>query len=82
MWYSSGWFWYCGIPDMVNNGKNGLLISENNHEHLASAINRVIFDDTNLKAMEESARDKVLKEFTFEKQAAGYESIYKAALEK
>ncbi len=70
-----------GIPDMVTNGENGLLIFDNNHEHLASAISEIIFDDTCLREMEISARKKILEEFTFEKQAAGYELIYKYALE-
>lgn len=53
-----------GIPDMVCNGDNGLLVDQNNPDQLAAALKSLIENPTLRQAMGEKGRQIYLENFT------------------
>jgi glycosyltransferase involved in cell wall biosynthesis len=65
-----------GIPELVNNGRTGLLVPERDAEHLAEAIKKLILDKELRKEMGRNGRLWVEKEFDIKKNAAKIASIF------
>jgi len=56
-----------GIPEIIENGKEGLLVPPANPEELAVAIKKLIEDKTLRENLAKSLNEKIKKEFSLEK---------------
>ncbi|MBT3864773.1 glycosyltransferase family 4 protein [Candidatus Peregrinibacteria bacterium] len=66
-----------GIPEIVIDGKNGLLVPPENPEKLAEAIKKLITSRTLRKQLSKNNPSYVEKIFNTQKMAKAYEKIYK-----
>lgn len=70
------------IPELVQDGKTGLLFESNNLERLTAALARLI-DDPSLRAQYGAAgRQRVENEFDLARQAELYRQLYRSLLER
>ena len=70
-----------GIPEVVLDGENGLLVPPADSRALADAICRVLEDPERAQAFGEAGRRRSAT-FTFERMMDGYENIYKKVTER
>jgi spore coat protein SA len=70
------------IPEIIDNGKNGILIPPHNVKALASAIIFLLDNHNIAKQMGTAGRDKVEKHFTWEKVVKRVTKAYETCLEK
>lgn len=68
-----------GIPELITDGVNGLLVPQSDSRSLADAISRVIENPALAKTLIERGRSRVA-DFSFERMMRGYESVYAAVL--
>ena len=66
-----------GIPELVQDGKDGLLVSPENPQELASAVMRIYTDRELANTLARSLSAKVVKSFTAEAMAERYVSVYR-----
>lgn len=66
-----------GIPEIIENGKSGLLVSPANPEELADAVKKLIEDKTLRENLAKNLREKIKKEFSLEKMLKETISLYK-----
>lgn len=66
-----------GPRDFVKNGQTGFLAEWNNAEDLANKILMLLEDEKGARNMGRTARQLVEKEFTLERQAEKYSTLYK-----
>ena len=64
-----------GIPELIKDGENGILIQENNIHALAAKIAILINDKRLSKKLGEQGRETVIKDFSLENQVKGLLSI-------
>ena len=69
-----------GIPDMVRDGDTGLLVEPGNAVALAKALDRLLQDQGMREQMGVNARELVINEFSFEKNAAAYVELYQGMI--
>src|SRR5882724_7288491 len=69
-----------GIPDIVLDGKTGLLCPVKDAQALRAAIERLLREDDTRKNMGAKAREYVEREFTFQTQAGNYSKLYQELL--
>jgi glycosyltransferase involved in cell wall biosynthesis len=67
-----------GIPDMVIEGKTGLLVSPKNIAELAEKIHWLLSNDNERKRMGENARVYIKTHFTLDIQAIRYIDLYRS----
>jgi glycosyltransferase involved in cell wall biosynthesis len=65
-----------GIPEIVNDGVDGLLVPPADSEALASSIGGLLHDPERRRRMAGSGRQKVRERFQFEHMVRSYEAIY------
>lgn len=65
-----------GIPEIIEHGKNGLLVQPGNHEELAKAILRLVTSPVLRNHLGENAYQLVSREFTLKKMVAETEKTY------
>lgn len=65
-----------GIPEAVVNGRTGLLIPPENPSALASAIGDLLGQPDRARELGARGRDRILEQFTMERMAAEYQSLY------
>ena len=65
-----------GIPEMIANQENGLLIQPKNSHELAEKINYLINNPKIAKKITQKARQKVEKEFTLERMIQETKKTY------
>jgi len=65
-----------GIPEMVTNGRNGLLAEPGDIAGLCTALRAILSRDDMREAMSRDCRETVLKNYTPELQARRYLDIY------
>lgn len=65
-----------GVPEVIDNDKNGILVPPKRPDLLAEAINKCLFAPEISRQMGEAGYCKVKSEFTFETQTKKLESIY------
>lgn len=68
-----------GIPELVEDGATGLLFTPSNWDELASAIDRLIGDETLQARLVERAKAKVAAEFDTRKSAAELARLFTSA---
>ena len=65
-----------GVPEIVENGVNGILVPKERPDLLAEAIKGCLADPGKSRMMGEAGYNKVKTEFTFESQTQKLEAIY------
>jgi glycosyltransferase involved in cell wall biosynthesis len=72
-----------GIPELIDDGKNGLLVSPGDADELAAALERLIDDTALRESFRARARSSILeKGMTAEKMVQAYEQIYADVLNR
>jgi len=71
-----------GIPEAVEDGITGILVSPRDPEGLSKAILTLILNAQLREKMGHAARDYVIRQFNWEKSVEEMERIYKCLLEK
>ena len=66
-----------GIPEIIENGKDGLLVPPANSKELATAIKKLVGNKTLRENLAKNLREKILKEFSLEKMLRETTSLYK-----
>ena len=69
-----------GIPDMVRDGETGLLVERGNAVALATALDQLAQDQDKREQMGSNARELVLREFSFQKNAESYLELYQSMM--
>lgn len=70
-----------GVPNLIDEGENGLLVEVGDVEALAGALDKVMADDALRARFSARARQSVLdKEMTAEKMVARYQALYEEIL--
>jgi colanic acid/amylovoran biosynthesis glycosyltransferase len=70
--------YHAGIPEIIEDGKTGLLVPERHVEALAEALTRLL-DDPDLRSdMGRAGRAKMEREFRLEDRVAALEDHYDA----
>jgi glycosyltransferase involved in cell wall biosynthesis len=70
-----------GIPELIDNGVNGLLVSPGSANELAAALTRLISDDHLRRMLRTRARSSIIeKGMTAEQMAQQYMEIYREIL--
>ena len=64
-----------GIPEVIKDGTNGLLIPPRSPEHVAQAIDRLLHDSSLVEKLSKAAAESV-EECSWSKIAENYETIY------
>ncbi|MDD5506586.1 MAG: glycosyltransferase [Candidatus Omnitrophica bacterium] len=57
-----------GIPELIDDGINGILVNEGDYRSLAEAIIKLTRGQCDIKSLREAARDKINKEFSIARQ--------------
>lgn len=65
-----------GIPELVTDGREGLLVPPKDVPALAAAIGRMAFDAAARQAFAENARERARTEFSFGAMLRQYEAVY------
>ena len=69
-----------GIPEIVKNGENGILIPANNPQRLAEAINALLENNGLREKYGKAGREMVVKNFSLESSANKLQKIYERML--
>jgi glycosyltransferase involved in cell wall biosynthesis len=65
-----------GVPDLIEDGRDGLLVDAGDHEALAAAVDRVLRDRALAGRLGDSARRRQAAEFDIAKTVRRVEGIY------
>ena len=65
-----------GIPELIDNGRDGLLVAPNNPNMLAQALERLLTDSELLNCLTNAARAKVEKHFSIERSSRQLLSLF------
>lgn len=68
-----------GIPDVLEDGKDGLLVQPGESDMIATSLRKVYKKELDLATMVKRAKDKVLNNYSSERMAREYKRIYEAA---
>lgn len=71
---------YAGIPDLVSDGVDGLLVEHGDTRAWAAAIERLLDEPGLAERLGMAARSKVLESFTFDRTLARTEQVYREAI--
>jgi len=70
-----------GVPNLIDDGENGLLVEVGDVEELAGALEKIMADESLRTRLSARARQSVLdKEMTAEKMVARYQALYDTIL--
>ena len=67
-----------GVVDVVENGKNGVLVNVKDAEAFAESILQLLSQPENRRAISRSAREAVVRQFTPEKELEANLQVYKS----
>ena len=65
-----------GIPEMIEDGRNGLLVPPQNDEALAAALLRVIEAPALAAALGDAARQTIERRYSYERMVNEFETLY------
>ena len=65
-----------GIPEIIKNDREGLLVEPRNSLQLAEAISQMLSDPSRRRKIGNNARKRVEEEFTWEKNASKTLELY------
>jgi sugar transferase (PEP-CTERM/EpsH1 system associated) len=65
-----------GIPELIEEGRTGLLVGPGNDEALAAALKELLADPARARALGEAGRAEVVKRFGLDRTVAAYEAAY------
>jgi glycosyltransferase involved in cell wall biosynthesis len=71
-----------GIPDLIEQGSNGCLVSPGNEKELASALLKILNDKDLAARMGQAGRKKMTDRFSAESMVRSIEKVYSELLEK
>ena len=71
-----------GIPDLVSDGKNGLIVPVGDAHALAAGISRILDDPAQSRAMAEAGRQTIEQRFSFRKRMEKMVAIYDRMLQR
>ncbi|MFC1454945.1 glycosyltransferase family 4 protein [Candidatus Undinarchaeota archaeon] len=66
-----------GVPDLIEDGKNGILIDVGDTKHLRESIIALLEDENYRKKLGKNARKKIKKDFSWEKITKQTEEVYR-----
>jgi glycosyltransferase involved in cell wall biosynthesis len=69
-----------GIPEIIEDGENGLLVPHANPPALSRALQRLLGDSTMRVRFEQNAREFALRRLTWRTNAIAYEALYRRVL--
>lgn len=69
-----------GIPELIRDGVDGLLVTPSSAEELAAAIGRLIDDPGLRERLGKSARQRILEEYDLRKNVEQLAGILREAL--
>jgi len=69
-----------GVPDIINHKENGYLAEQKNTEDLTEGLRWVLEDKKRLARLGKNAREKVLKNYTYEIIGGKYLNLYESLL--
>jgi len=69
-----------GVPDVIDDGQDGLLVRFGDVDALSTAIARLLDDRPFARALGAAGRAKVLRRYTFEQRYAAMRAVYDEAL--
>jgi glycosyltransferase involved in cell wall biosynthesis len=69
-----------GIPEVITDGKNGLLCAEKDPAALADALLRLAGDSDLYRMLSKQSALSVREQFSSERQVAAIENIYREAI--
>src|SRR5262249_44767265 len=69
-----------GVPEVIQDGVNGLLVPPGDGAALARALQDVLRDEGRRRAMGRSGRRRVQEHFTFAAQSAQYQRLFRQLL--
>lgn len=69
-----------GLPEIIEDGVTGLLISPKNHDAIADAIVRMAEHKEEAEKMAARGRDKILKNYTFQRMIERTAEVYRHLL--
>ncbi|MES9970800.1 MAG: glycosyltransferase [Candidatus Thiodiazotropha sp.] len=70
-----------GMPEVVEDGVNGLLVPPGSDEALANAIHQLLADEALRQRMGESGREKMRRDFSVEQMVLGNLAVYRDLLD-
>jgi glycosyltransferase involved in cell wall biosynthesis len=71
-----------GVPEVIEDGKTGLLVDYDDVASLANAITLLLEDESKRKQMGKAARESVRNKFTWTKVVDQLEKVYTEVLEE
>lgn len=71
-----------GIPELIESGKNGILVPPKNGEALAQAVLSLLKDRKKAEAMGSAAEELIRRSFTLDRMIDQYENLYLSLLQK
>ncbi len=71
-----------GIPDLIENGKNGYMFEPGDYKHFSQLIIELAEDETKRVQMGKTLYEKALKDFSVESMAKTQWDIYRQILDK
>jgi len=69
-----------GIPDVVEDGRTGVLASPHAPEQFEAALETLANDPEGARAMGRSGRDRLMAQFSLERVMVAYDALYREAL--
>ncbi|MDD1744002.1 MAG: glycosyltransferase family 4 protein [Methanomassiliicoccales archaeon] len=70
-----------GIPEMIENGRNGLLFRPGDSKGLSDNLLRILGDNSYASKLGENGRERICEEFTSTKMASSTAEMYRKVME-
>jgi glycosyltransferase involved in cell wall biosynthesis len=71
-----------GVPEVIRDGRDGLLVEPNDAEELAAALKRVVSGQVNWHALRADGRKRQVECFSAQSMAAGIAAVYRRVLDR
>lgn len=69
------------IPELVEDGKSGILVDEKDKGEIVSALKRLIEQEKLQKGMGKQARERIIRDFNLKTQIQAYRNLYRLLLD-